>query len=132
MFNKKFKKADGTYNEDSVRVLLYTKGIIDYQYEIYEVPDIDTAEVFNKVFFADKFKYIRIGFYKSGNDNIILKTKSFLKFDHARISQHSDIGDFMSGKYSINVYKILESDEYYFQLSDNILSNAYTTHDITR
>ena len=47
--DKTFKKSKGIYNEDSVRLLLYRSGIIDYQYEIQEISDKDTATVFKTV-----------------------------------------------------------------------------------
>ena len=122
--DKTFKNSTGVYDEDSVRLLFYTSGIIDYQYEIQEMSNKDTATVLKDFLLADKHNYIRAGYYKYGNKHILLKTKSYLKFDHGVGTCHSETNiDFFQNPISIPVYtdsifgyfKILEPNEYYCQ-----------------
>ena len=121
--DKTFKNSMGVYDEDSVRLLFYTNGIIDYQYEIQEMSNKDTATVFKDFLLTDKHNYIRAGYYKHGNEHILLKTKSYLKLDHWLVSFHSDVMDAKKPNTEAKVYtdsilgqfKILEPNEYYCQ-----------------
>ena len=129
--NKTYKNSAGVYNEDSVRSLLYRNGIIDYQYEIQEVSDKDTATVFNSFLLADKFDYIRMGYYSNGNRHILLKTKSYLKFNHWLITCHSDPINGLENETSAKAYtdsvicylKVLKPDEYYYQFYNRMPLN---------
>lgn len=127
---KSYRKSTNVYNEDSVRLLFYNKGIIDYQYEIKEISDRDTASVFKDFVLADKWNHIRAGYYRTENKHILLKTKSYLKFDHWFISVHSEpIDPLNNGKIAkINVntdsiiayFMILTPGKYYYQFYDSI------------
>jgi len=132
-FPQSYRKSAGVYDEDSVRLLLYNSGIIDYQYEIQEIPDKDTADVFNSFFLADKSNHIRMGYYKSANRHILLKTKSYLKFDHATMKSWSDpiliptgvpLDSPLTSKcYTDSIvchFKILIPDQYYYQFYEKI------------
>jgi hypothetical protein len=77
---KIYRKSKNVYSEDSVRLLLRRNGIWDYQYEVTEISDIDTASIFKKFLLKDKQDYIHMGYYKTENRHILLKTKSYLKF----------------------------------------------------
>lgn len=88
--NKTYRNLDNTFNENSVRHLLYENGVIDYQYEINEVPDKDTTAIFNSFLLADDSNTIRMGYRKNANKQLLFKTKSFLQFDHWTIAAHSE------------------------------------------
>ncbi len=121
--NKTYKNSAGTYYEDSVRLLLYNNGIIDYQYEIQEISDKDTSAVFKKFLLADKSKFIRMGYYKYADRHILLKTKSYLKHDHTTALTWSDPISPLNPKSEVKFYidsivchfKFLIPDQYYYQ-----------------
>lgn len=131
MANQFLKNAEGVYNEDSVRLLLYKNGVIDYHYTIQETLDIDTVIVYSKFLLADKSDNIRVGSFRNGVNNILFKTTSFLKFIYGTMSVHSDKMDWLHNQTSAKVYtdsiihyfKILIPDEYYYQFYDHIPSN---------
>ena len=131
--NKTYKNSAGVYNEDSIRSLLYRSGIIDYQYEIQEVSDKDTASVFKAFSAGTSNHHTRMGYYKSVGRHILFKTKSYLKFDHGRGYTHPHKVDLLNphAKTTVAIYtdsifhyfKILEPDEYYYQFYDRIPSS---------
>ncbi len=134
---KIYRKSTNVYNVDSVRLLLYNKGIIDYQYEIKEISDRDTASVFKDFIIADKWNHIRAGYYRTENRHILLKTKSYLKCVYVVGSSHCDpisptIGSNLSSMQESRCYtdsliyyfKILVPDTFYYQFHAKIpLSN---------
>jgi len=91
--NKEFIKSLNVYNEKSIRELLYKYGIIDYQYEIMKFSDKDMTSACTKFLLNDGFSNLRVGYSKKNNSNILIKTKSFLKFDHWEMSSHSPVID---------------------------------------
>jgi len=133
---KTFRKSEGVYDEDSVRLLLlYEKGIIDYQYEIKEISDKDTAAVFKDFLLADRWNHIHAGYYKTKDKHILLKTKSYLKYVCGGASQRLEVtvaegtNPPMRKTKShidsiINYFKILTPGQYYYQFCKKIpLSN---------
>lgn len=134
---KIYRKSTNVYNEDSVRLLFYNKGIIDYQYEIKEMSDRDTASVFKDFVLEDKWNHIRAGYYRTENRHILLKTKSYLKCVSVVGSSHCDpisptIGSNLSSIQESRCYtdsliyyfKILVPDTFYYQFHAKLpLSN---------
>lgn len=127
--NKKYKDSKGSYKEDSIRLLLYRSGIIEYQYDMKEVLDKDTTAVFNSFLLADNSKNLRVGYKRSGNKHLLFKTKSYLKFDHWNVSVHSDPIDLLNSKttkaniktdWAICHFKTSQPDKYYYQFSKHI------------
>lgn len=127
--NKEYKNSKGSYKEDSIRLLLYRSGIIEYQYDLKEVLDKDTTAAFNSFLLADNSKNIRVGYKKSGNKHILFKTKSYLKFDHWIISAQSAIIDGLNSKvttvdvktdWATCYFKTPRPGMYYYQFSDYI------------
>jgi hypothetical protein len=127
--NKEYKNSTGSYKEDSIRLLLYRSGIIEYQYTVKEALDKDTTAAFNSFLLADNSKNIRVGYKRSGNKHILFKTKSYLRFDHWNISVHSDPIDPFNSKVTkttvktdlaICYFKTSQPGKYYYQLSDYI------------
>jgi len=96
--NRKYRKSMNLFNENYIRLLLYKKGIADYQYEIMETLDKDTASAYKSFLLNDPFSNLRVGFCKKKNRNILLKTKSFLKFNHWEVSVHSPVIDGLHNK----------------------------------
>ena len=96
--NRKYRKSMNLFNENSIRFLLYNRGVIDYQYEIIEALDKDTASAYKSFLLNDPFSNLRVGFCKKKNRNILLKTKSFLKFNHWEVSAHSPVIDGLHNK----------------------------------
>lgn len=133
---KIYRKSTNVYNEDSVRLLLYNKGIIDYQYEIKEISDRDTASVFKDFIISDKWSHIRVGYYRTENRHMLLKTKSYLKCVYVVGSSHCDpispiIGSNLSSIQESKCYtdsliyyfKILVPDTFYYQFHAKIPLN---------
>lgn len=81
LLDKKYRKSNNEFNEDSIRSLFYNRGVIDYKYEIKEILDKDTNTVFNSFLLTDRSPNIRMGYSKQGNKNLLIKTKSYLKYD---------------------------------------------------
>jgi len=82
LFDKRYRKSANEYNEDSIRFLFYNKGMMDYKFETKEILDKDTSAGFNAFLLADSSPNIRIGYARYGNKNLLIKTKSYLKYDH--------------------------------------------------
>ena len=132
-FPQSYRKSAGVYDEDSVRLLLYNSGIIDYQYEIQEVSNKDTANVFSSFFLADKWNHIRAGYYKTEDKHILFKTKRYLKYDHGTAKTWCDPIEIPMGVpldlpltskcYTDSIvchFKILIPDQYYYQFYKKI------------
>lgn len=81
----KYRKSNNEFNEDSIRSLFYNRGVMDYKYEIKEIMDKDTNTVFNSFLLADNSPNIRMGYSKQGNKNLLIKTKSYLKYDFGEV-----------------------------------------------
>jgi len=133
--NRKYRKSMNLFNEDSIRLLLHKKGITDYQYEIKEVLDKDTASSYKSFLLNDLFVNLRVGICKKNNRTILFKTKSFLKFDHWEEYVHSPKIDGLHYKSktirvdiktdSIKCYmKTLIQGKYTFYTSDLIPSKS--------
>jgi len=126
--NNKYRNIDQTFNEDSVRHLLYRSGAIDYQYEIKEVSDKDTTAIFNSFLLADDSNTIRMGYRKNANKQILFKTKSFLQFDGWGVAAHSEFMDGFKGVTETAVItdsvfchlKTSTPGKYYYQLYNHI------------
>jgi len=133
--SKKSRKTAGVFDEDSVRLLLYKSGIIDYQYEVQEILDKDTANVFNSFLLADNSNYIRAGYYKNENKHILFKTKSYLKYTHGTMKNWCDPIKIPMGvpidpmnppsakcyvDSIVNYFKVLIPDQYYYQFYEKI------------
>lgn len=117
----KYKKNDKYYIADSIRNLLYKSGITDYQYEIIELYDKDTLSCFNKLFLADKTKNIQMGYARHENNQIIIKTKKFLKFEHGEVACHTNIIDPLGNNKSISI----TTDSIHYFLNRVIPENYY-------
>jgi hypothetical protein len=112
-------------------MLLYNSGIIEYQYDLKEVLDKDTTAAFNSFLLTENSKNIHVGYKKSGNKHILFKTRSYLKFDHWYVSEHSDPIDALNSNvttivlniktdWTICYFKTSNPDKYYYQFSDHI------------
>ena len=125
---KIYRKSAGVYDEDSVRLLLCEKGIIDYRYEIKEISDKDTVAVFENFLLANKWNHIRTGYYRTGSRHLLLKTESYVKFCQGLgstrcVAEPIDIGSDFNPKQESKCYtdtlvyyfKILIPDQYYYQ-----------------
>lgn len=88
--NWSYRNNDNSFKEDSVRKLLYEKGIIDYQYEIKEFSDKDTTAIFKSFLLDADSNCIRMGYRKYANRHILFKTVSYLQFFSWETSAHSD------------------------------------------
>lgn len=139
MLNRKYRNADNSINEDSVRNLMFLSGITDYQYELTELNDIDTLKGFSNFISNDRFSNIRMGYIKNKNNHFLLKTKRYLKFDHSEARCYSDAIDPMKNKLmkksiilsiktdSIKYFvKPILDDDYYYQFSNKIPITATT------
>lgn len=82
-------KKNNTYNVDSIHLLFYKNGIIDYQFEIIEFTDNKMLESFRNFILSDNFPFLQVGYARNSNQHIILKTKKYLKFHHGEGSTHS-------------------------------------------
>ena len=129
--NKEFIKSLNVYNEKSIRELLYKYGIIDYQYEIMKFSDKDMTSACTKFLLNDGFSNLRVGYSKKNNSNILIKTKSFLKFDHLDMSTHTPVIDELHNNStsttdsyiidSVRLYmKTLKKGTYSYYTSDRI------------
>jgi len=136
----KYRESFNSFNEDSIRYLLYNKGIIDYKYELIEIADNDTISSFKKNFMSDTSNNIRCGYARKDGKNLILKTKNYLKYGYSISSAHSETGDYMHDKYhptSINIFtdsvdyhvKAVVRGKYKFYYSDKIPANSEISKD---
>lgn len=91
LINKKYRKSASEFNEDSIRSLFYDKGVMDYKFETKEILDKDTCEMFNTFLLADRSVNIRIGYSKYGSKHLLIKTKSYLKYDFGVFACSSSI-----------------------------------------
>lgn len=91
LLDKKYRKSTSEFNEDSIRSLFYDKGVMDYKFEIKEISDKDTSVTFNTFLLADTSANIRIGYSKYGNKHLLIKTKSYLKYDFGVFACSSSI-----------------------------------------
>ncbi|HLP05636.1 MAG TPA: hypothetical protein VK152_09430 [Paludibacter sp.] len=137
--NRLYKNYDNSFNEDSIRNLMFLSGITDYQYELVEFNDVDTLKKFSDFIVNDKFSNLRMGYVKNGNKHILFKTKNYLKFDHSVARCYSDVVDPMKNKSlkkivvsniktdSVKYFTIpLINDDYYYEFSNKIpLRNTY-------
>ena len=131
--NRKFRNANNSFNEDSIRNLMFSSGITDYQYELIELNDVDTLKEFSNFISNDRFANLRMGYMKNGNNHILLKTKRYLKFEYSEARCYSDATDIMKNKYLkksiiLNIktdtvkyfVKPIINDDYYYQFSNKI------------
>ena len=124
--NKKFRKSLNVYDENSIRDLLHKYGIIDYQYEIMEFPDKDMTSACTKFLLNDEFSNLRVGYSKFYKSNILIKTKSFLKFDHMESSTHTSLIDELHNT-SATVDVITDSVKLYMKTLKKNTYSYYTT-----
>ena len=133
LINEERFKVNNTYKEDSVRLLLYKKGIIDYQYEITEFLDKDTASTYKSFLLNDLDDNLKVGFTKKNNTNILFKTKSYLKFSYGTVfCQPFDIDRRHSKSIKVDIktdsinryFKMMKPDKYYYQFSNRIPLNS--------
>jgi len=136
----KYRESFNSFNEDSIRFLLYNKGIIDYKYELIEMADIDTISSFKKNFMSDASKNIRCGYARKDGKNLLVKTKNYLEYGYSVSSVHSETVDFFNEKNLSTSLKIFtDSVEYHvkavvpgkykFYYSDKIPSNSEISKD---
>ncbi len=130
LLNKKYRKSDNTFNEDSIRYLFYNSGVMDYKYEILEILDKDTSAVFNSFLLADSSSNLRMSYSRNKN-NLLLKTKSYLKYDFGevyvpRITVPADDNIMKSVKVEVKTDSIVYyvkpviSGKYYYYYSNHI------------
>jgi len=81
LIDKRYRKLSNEFDEDSIRLLFFNKGVIDYKFEAKEFLDKDTDTVFNAFLFEDTSSNILIGYSRSGNKHLLIKIKSYLKYD---------------------------------------------------
>lgn len=135
LLDKRYRNSFNEFDEDSIRYLFYNKGVMDYKFETKEIHDNDTSTVFNAFLLGDSSSNIRIGYARNGSKHLIVKTKSYLKYDHAEIfipDQHKEIGrrhiqaDTLWIKTdSVKFYvKQLVPGKYYFHYSTHIPSSS--------
>jgi len=133
MHIKIYRNSDNSFNDDSIRNLMFLSGITDYQYELTELNDIDTLKGFSNFISNDKFSNLRMGYIKNGNKHFLFKTKNYLKLDHTEARCYSDEIDPMKIKSlkktivlsirtdSVKYFtKTLIEDDYYYQFSNKI------------
>lgn len=87
--NPIYRNKNNQFNSDSIHSLIHKNGLIDYQYEIREFTDKDTATVFRTFLQTDQWPCVNIGYKRIGNKHLLLKTRSYLKFDHGEAKVHS-------------------------------------------
>lgn len=137
----KYRKSFNSFNEDSVRLLLYNKGIIDYKYELIETSDNDTISSFEKFFMSDASNNIRCGYARKDGKNLLVKTKSYLEYGYSRSSTHIDesVDQLHENSQSTPIKIFTDSVEYRvkavvpgkykFYYSDKIPSNSEISKD---
>ena len=91
--DKKYRKSTNSFNEDSIRLLFYNKGVIDYKYELFEVADSDTVSAFVKFFMSDVSNNIRCGYSKKDGKNLLIKTQRYLEYGYAEISVSYEVDE---------------------------------------
>ena len=129
--NNKYINSNNTFNEDSIRHLLYRNGIIDYQYNIKVTLDNDTTTIFDSFLLSDNSNHLYVGYAQIKNKHILFKTKSYLKFDHGIVSAHSTQIDGFSKVVHVDIktdsiiryFNILEPDKYYYQFYNRLPLN---------
>lgn len=84
-----YKSKNNHFNTDSIHYLIHRNGLIDYQYEIKEFTNKDTASIFRALLLNNKFPYINVGYTRIGDKHLLLTTRSYLKFDHGVAKVHS-------------------------------------------
>jgi hypothetical protein len=97
----KYRKSFNSFNEDSIRFLLYNKGIIDYKYALIETADNDTISSFEKFFMSDASNNILCGYARKDGKNLILKTKNYLEYGYAVAYISSETGNYMQETFKI-------------------------------
>lgn len=97
----KYRKSFNSFNEDSIRFLLYNKGILDYKYELIEVADNDTISSFKKFFMSDASNNIRCGYARKDGKNLYIKTRKYLEYGYA-VSHISSEPGYYIDKYHPN------------------------------
>lgn len=136
----KYRKSFNSFNEDSIRFLLYDKGIIDYKYELIEMADNDTISSLKKNFLSDASNNIRCGYARKDGKNLLVKTKKYLEYGYSVSHVYSEKVDFYDEKYLSTYLKALtDSVEYHvkavvpgkykFYYSDKIPTNSELSKD---
>ena len=134
----KYRKSINSFNEDSIRFLLYDKGIIDYKYELIEITDNDTISSFEKNFMSDASNNIRCGYARKDGKNLLVKTKKYLEYGYSISYVHSETGDWLNENFQSTTLKVFTdsvkyrvkavvSGKYKFYYSDEIPSSSETS-----
>lgn len=141
---RKYKKSTTEFNEDSIRFTFYNSGVVDYIFEIKVIPENDGAgNKFKAFFLADRSRNIKMGYSKYGAKNLLIKTNSYVKFEHAECFMPALHIDWLHNKSktmqvsakndSIKYYlKIVTPGKYYYHYSNQISSNNDSINDIKR
>jgi len=58
---------------------------MDYKFETKEILDKDTSVEFNAFILADSSSNIRMGYSNYGNKHLLIKTKSYLKYEFGEV-----------------------------------------------
>ncbi|GEM_PF-2303550 len=112
----KYRKSFNSFNEDSIRLLLYNKGIIDYKYELIEIANNDTISAYTKFFINDKSNNIRSGYATNDGRNLLIKTKNYIKYGYAEVVCCSEKIDALHEKSQSSYAKVItDSITYHFK-----------------
>jgi hypothetical protein len=114
----KYRGVNNELNEDSIRFTFYNSGVVDYIYEILDIPDSNvTAKKLKAFFLVDSSRNIRIGYSKYGTKKLLIKTNGYLKYEHGEcFAQRVSIDGLHNRSQTIHVPVITDSVKYYLQI----------------